>query len=538
MPGLILPSRFNRQPQYPAQIDRANPLTLGLSYASAVGAGDTQKATKSGTINSSIAQWGRADSFVPSASKTAINPLAGNAAQGTIVVLHRSTVSAPNGPTYCHILASTTGTDNGDYNGWLLMLENGTSYPRMLIYGTSNNHIGDAPSTFALNDGKPHITAGYYDSAAGGVQGLVVDGSLISSSTHATNAATGNWFNRNLMVGYARDAGGFWGAFEGEIGAVLFFDRILTPAELRFITARPENLFSVFKAPPRYLFAASGGAGAVTGTASITPAAQTTTASGTVSRSATATITPSPQTLTTSAQVAINASATITPSPQTLSASGTVASGVTGTATISPAAQTATTAATVALTAVATITPAAQTVTTAAAVAISATASITPAAETATASGTVSRSATATISPSPQTLTASGTVAAAGTVTGAATISPAAQTVTAAGTVAIGATASISPVAQTVAGVASITITGTGNLVELAETLTASGIVTSGLVGSADLTQAAQTLTASGAVSGGGFSGTLSDEDIARIVAAVWASPLAPTASSIWDEVL
>lgn len=249
-----MPTRLTRQPQQPAQIDWANPLTRTLSYASAAGAGGPDIATTVGSIPKTAGRAGIADAMSAGNYKVARNPKVGTAAKGTIVVLHNSTVLPPNGPTYSHVLASTA--PSGSQNCFLLMLGNGNGWLQFRVYaGSSGTQDGAADSSVALNDGKPHVTVATYDMAAGGTLATYVDNVNTSSNTHPTAITQ----SANLTIGHSRDT--FWGDFEGNITAVLFFDSVLTRAEIAQITANP---WQVFKSPQRRLLVDVPAGGAAT----------------------------------------------------------------------------------------------------------------------------------------------------------------------------------------------------------------------------------------------------------------------------------
>jgi hypothetical protein len=304
-----------------------------------------------------------------------------------------------------------------------------------------------------------------------------------------SSTATGG-FSLPATVSFGCDASGETNG-QCNIALALLFDSALSSAEAASLSLNPWQIF----APSRRLvvFGAGTGGGAVTGTATITPAPHTLTGVGAVAVAGTLNKTPAAQTATTAVAVAIAGTLNKTPAAQTVTTAGTVA--VSGTFNKAPAAQTLTASGTVAsgVTGTANITPAAQTVTAAGTVAIAASATITPSAQTATASGAVQVAATATVTPAAQTVTATGTVVSG--VVGNASITPAAQTATASGTVAIAATATVTPAAQTVSATAAVSggaVTGTANIYVSAQTLVAAANII--VLGTANITPAAQTL--------------------------------------------
>ena len=247
----LIPRRqiWTQQPQGAVEIDWSNPLTRGLTYATADGAGGAVSSiTSLGSVPKIADRWGKGDYFDGSSQKTAVDPLAGRSLDSTVVILHKSTVLPPNGPAYCHVLASTTGSTSADYFGWILMLGNGTGFPLFRVYQSiygAQDAACDA-TTGALNDGKPHVTIATVFGKAGGAMTLDVDGKTVASSTHPKGLYSRT---NNLAIGKARHD--FWGGFEGSIGAVFVFDRALSAKERSSLSANP---WQIFKRPDSRIF--------------------------------------------------------------------------------------------------------------------------------------------------------------------------------------------------------------------------------------------------------------------------------------------
>ena len=247
----LIPRRqiWTQQPQGAVDIDWSNPLTRGLTYATADGAGGADSSiTSLGSVPKIADRWGKGDYFDGSSQKIAKNSLVGRSLDLTVCVLHKSTVLPPNGPTYCHVLASTTGASAADYYGWILMLGNGTGLPLFRVY-QSNIGTQDAEcdaTTGALNDGKPHLTIATVYGGPGGAMSLDVDGKTVASSTHPSGLYSRT---NNLAIGKARHD--FWGGFEGSIGAVFVFDRVLSAKERSSLSANP---WQIFKRPDSRIF--------------------------------------------------------------------------------------------------------------------------------------------------------------------------------------------------------------------------------------------------------------------------------------------
>jgi hypothetical protein len=120
------------QPQGLMRLDRRNPLARGLTFIKSV-PGSANPATlgsaaPSGAMPAEVKLQGLATRFSGYGTPV-IDTNVGQTAQGTVLVLHQSTILPPSGgypnPGYCHVLAATA-SGNTVANGWLLMLGNGT----------------------------------------------------------------------------------------------------------------------------------------------------------------------------------------------------------------------------------------------------------------------------------------------------------------------------------------------------------------------------------------------------------------------------
>jgi hypothetical protein len=373
----LLPRRqiWTQQPQGAVDIDWSNPLTRGLTYATADGAGGADSSiTSLGSVPKIADRWGKGDYFNGSSQKIAKNSLVGRSLDLTVCVLHKSTVLPPNGPTYSHVLASTTGASSADYYGWILMLGNVTGAPQFRVYQSAfGGQDADCDATGAINDGKPHLTIATAYGGPGGAMSLDVDGKTVASSTHPSGIYSRT---NNLAIGKARHD--FWGGFEGSIGAVFVFDRVLSAKERSSLSANP---WQIFKRPDSRIFVpVSAGGGSVNANASgalsaVAVTAPSASASGGASASgALATITIYSPTATASAGGSANASgsfAAISISPATATATATKSATASGAfAVVSLSAPTATASGTTAGGAVATGAPAQITISHATAIAL------------------------------------------------------------------------------------------------------------------------------------------------------------------------
>ena len=230
---------WTTQPPRLVGIDWSNPLTRGLTYAVAPGCYSPTLSSQAGTIVRANSA-GLATYFNGSSSTyVQANGDIGKDTGGTIVVMHRSTVLPPNGPTYAHILACTTGVASGDYDGFILGLGNGNGCPFINVYANTSLDNGVASGAVALNDGRVHLTAGVYSELDGGPITMYVDGKIVGSGNRAFPPETGY---HALRFGSSPHT--FWGGFDGERNFAAFFKRQLNAIEVASLSANPWQLFS------------------------------------------------------------------------------------------------------------------------------------------------------------------------------------------------------------------------------------------------------------------------------------------------------
>jgi hypothetical protein len=242
------------------------------------------------------------------------------------------------------------------------------------------------------------------------------------------------------------------------------------------------------------------GAGAVaaTGTTNVTEAADTLSATGTVLSTGALTKTEAADTLTGAGVVAVNGTTNATEAADTPSATGTVLS--TGALTKTEAADTTSATGTVADPArvgTASLTEAADTLGATGAVAVTGALAKTEAADTSSATGTVAITGSLVSTEAPNTATAAAAVA----ITGTSSALEAPNTLAGAGMVLIQASSNIFESADTLTGVAVLLVLGTAAYTEVADTLDAAGVVANPFItGTAGITESADDLTAFGAV--------------------------------------
>jgi hypothetical protein len=236
------------QPQGLTRLDRRNPLARGLTFIKSVPGSATPatlgSAAPSGAMPVEVKLQGLATRFSGYGTPV-IDTNAGQTAQGTVLVLHQSTILPPSGgypnPGYCHVLASTA-SGNTVANGWLLMLGNGTGNLQFRAYDGADNgtQVVQADGSTPLNDGKPHVTIGTWDFSSGGILQTYVDGAPYAVSGAIAAAIT---IAQPMRLGRDRASLQFWGVFDGNMCMSMVWNRILLPAEIRSISANPWQLF-------------------------------------------------------------------------------------------------------------------------------------------------------------------------------------------------------------------------------------------------------------------------------------------------------
>jgi hypothetical protein len=266
------------QPQGLMRLDRRNPLARGLTFIKSV-PGSANPATlgsaaPSGAMPAEVKLQGLATRFSGYGTPV-IDTNVGQTAQGTVLVLHQSTILPPSGgypnPGYCHVLAATA-SGNTVANGWLLMLGNGTGNLQFRAYDGADNgtQVVQADGSTPLNDGKPHVSIGTWDFSSGGVLQTYVDGAPYAVSGAIPAAIT---IVQPMRLGRDRASLQFWGVFDGNMYMSMVWNRILSPAEIRSISVNPWQLFESpdeedFRvSATAYTLAAAPGALGITGQA-------------------------------------------------------------------------------------------------------------------------------------------------------------------------------------------------------------------------------------------------------------------------------
>ncbi|WP_323141289.1 LamG-like jellyroll fold domain-containing protein [Massilia phyllosphaerae] len=260
MPTLSLPARYTQQPPPSAPVDAGNRISRGLTFAKS-NPGSGARAARgvsnpTAPLTTEIKRRGLSTRFTGYGGGT-VDTLGniGKSPQGTVLVLHQSTLLPPNGgfpnPGYSHVLAATiSGATSA--NGWLLMLGNGNGYLQFRAFDASDNgtQVAGADGTVPLNDGKPHTTVATWDLTSGGALATYVDGIPYATANVSSPASSA----QPMRIGGSRETQQFWGKLDGNIYLVLVWDRILTPREIRTVSGNP---WQVFAAPRRLLWAAA-----------------------------------------------------------------------------------------------------------------------------------------------------------------------------------------------------------------------------------------------------------------------------------------
>jgi len=282
MADLILPARFNSQPQYRAVVDAGNPITRGLVYAynPAAGlidlAGNQANNGFTGTYSLSGMPPNERGIYFDGASYFKVTRNAGYVATSssphTMLALCRPTgagkymVPVALGEVTDSNYTSAIQIDTA--SGWLAHKIDSPAAVSSLTTPADTNLClavavrGAADRTFAKNGQLQVNTTSIGGGATAG--GMVIGNHFRNSSPEA--------------VQY----------FVGWIGLVLVWNRALTDAELHSITVNP---WQIFKAPTQRLWPRDSAATGITGTSTTTLDAVTTSAAATLQLKAAAGIT-------------------------------------------------------------------------------------------------------------------------------------------------------------------------------------------------------------------------------------------------------
>lgn len=439
MPAIILPDRWTRQPQYPAPLDKSgrlfNPANISACVLPSVSPDidlHTGRVYTTAGVNIGASSIGKTVQWTGNATTEYID-LCAAADMDRLLALSTATIilivqrTASTGVTGMSYGYDVSGTNRA---GIYMPYTDNTLY---WDYGADTT--GRATISMA-----PYAAAGTINQWAfvAGSRGREIwrNGQRVASATSMTGSRSTSSL-RNFRLGCAGSASTPRAPYETMALALISRDQ-MSEGALAEITANPWG--SLFSKSARIYFFPSAGGGGATGTGA--PAAQSSTVSGTATRTITGTGTPSAQasTVAGTAEREITGSGAPVSQDATVAGTGSVSAGISGSGVLSAQ------SATVAGTATRTVT-----------------ASGTPSAQGATVAGTAEREVTGSGTSSAQSATVVGTGQIGNIVTGSG--APAAQSATVAGTAEreITSSGAVSAQSATVAGAGVRVITGTGS---------------------------------------------------------------------------
>lgn len=322
MPSLILPSRYNQQPQQAAPLDLGSPITKGVrlvvSGAAPGRAAFGPKITQVGTAASVAGLAGRYQTFNGSDQGLSVPLDLTNTKAVTVVAIVDRFAGTGNQQNLWEFGTDVIGTSQG-FDAYI----NGGGETEVWL-GANGGRQGNV---YASASSAQHALVAVYDNAKpDGTQiSFSVDGVLQTRTGQPLSGGTNAAFLSDTLYIGSRTSSGSWA--NGRIALFILFDRALSQNEVQQISANP---WQIFKAPPRRLWAASGAPSAITGTFAATEGSDTATATGTVTFPAvTGTLNRAEgsDTLAASGTVAyppVSGTLAATESPDALAAAGTV----------------------------------------------------------------------------------------------------------------------------------------------------------------------------------------------------------------------
>jgi hypothetical protein len=403
--ALLRPTVWTQQPQQAVGIDWSNPITRGLQFAitPTVTLPFSDSSIKTASRNGIAYDYG-------ASRQTQVAHQPGMQLTGALTL-----VVGCRARTFSNYSPLISKTDSADTNqpfelrlgdsatgAGLSVARANTSVKVFTVGGSAVTANTDLLIATTFPSGLIEAVPTFYYGQLGG--SLTINASPAPAGG-GSGAATD--IGGKIYVG--RRAGGVT-QLDGLIYFSYGFNRVLSAAEIRSLSANPWQIFAPIR---RQLFVADAGGGGVTGTGSLSQSAQTLSASGSVSIGATASLTQAAQTLASNGTVAIAGSASLSQAAQTLSATGTVAAAgsITGTATLNQTAQTLAATGLIAISGTASLAQSAQTLSASGAIQITGTGNLIELAETLSASGVVLTGITgsANLAQDAQTLTATAT---------------------------------------------------------------------------------------------------------------------------------
>lgn len=243
MAGLITPTIWTRQPQFPSRIDWQDPISRGLAFAANAGAGFHDALTgRIGTQNGvsvvSESRHGRSYDAASNASIGAswsgsrLSTSTGNG-QGDFTVL---VLSNPVASSTREMLFSVT---NGSTEFYLAANANvSLTAASGTVTGNTNSGGPNGVAVAGAVDGNWHTYAYGRTGGATGTGKLWVDG-VASSAVIVANAAMWSSTSANNIGGYT---GANWG-ISGQVPLALAWNRLLDDAEIAALTRNPWQIF-------------------------------------------------------------------------------------------------------------------------------------------------------------------------------------------------------------------------------------------------------------------------------------------------------
>lgn len=413
-----------------------------------------------------------------------------------------------------------TGSESGTISGWSNSIQNRQTAVLFVVRGFVSFVGTNAtePGTSATHD-CPSIGTG---NGAANSDSVIVIGTDRAGLTTTATPPTG-WSKRTTSeFGTGGSGGTYTGiADDGLTGQTMPVDPGVwtmqsgTTSVTRTLALRP----------------------APTGTAAVTQAAQTPTASGVLGYSGTASLSQAAQTSTASGTFAssgVTGTAAVTQGSQTSSASGVL--GYAGTTAVTQAAQNSSATGVLGYSGTLARTQAPQTSTASgtSATSVTGSAAVTQANQASTASGFLGYTGTAARTQANQTSTASGTFTPAG-ISGTLARTQANQTSTASGVLGYSGTSARTQANQTATAAGGLGYTGTLARTQAPNTAAASGTVLNPVIGTAAVVQASQTASAAGVL---GYVGTGSPIQAGDTSAAVglYFFPVIGTAAVVQED--
>lgn len=274
MSGLILPSRFNQQPQHAAPIDLGNPITRGLTLASIGSEGSVRRNVVTGgtavetSTTRTTTSVGRVFTYPAGAGSNFGNTPVVSGTDQTIIVWSNPPADASQRPFFSdRNVEQLTFAANAEPAGFTA-----SSGQLCLIVVTGGVTRGFG-ATGAV-DGNAHI---YAVSRSGATGQFYVDGIPVTTTVSGTPGSLA--IATHIAKLGRHDGTGL--SLRADLGFVLVWNRQLSDAEVAAISANP---WQVFKAPTRRLWAPTAGGGgsdvtvALTGEATAASAGTLTTA--------------------------------------------------------------------------------------------------------------------------------------------------------------------------------------------------------------------------------------------------------------------